>query len=189
MGIFLPFSCFWRIFWRSLARSWKTKQRLCALSLLKCSFKLGSATKRNISWHLKNAQHGWGASGAALAFAGSHNQRTRVQSALIYCFAKLQWLHSHPAVPGIQEACVCWSRLESHFSYVKFVGLQSFHSLHMCKIILDYSFTARVPKSKVFYGLVLFWNVSPLLFFIFSLSCTLAVKLGRRRGQAHMRNI
>lgn len=84
MGIFLPFSCFWRIFWRSLAWSWKTKWSLCALLLLKCSFRLGSATKRNVTWHLKSTQHGWGASGAALAFAGSHNQRTRMQQALNY---------------------------------------------------------------------------------------------------------
>lgn len=61
----------------------KDKLSLCALLPLKCSFRLGSATNRNIIWHLKGTQQGWEASGAALAFAGSHKQRTQLQSALL----------------------------------------------------------------------------------------------------------
>lgn len=61
----------------------KDKLSPCALLPLKCSFRLGSATNRNIIWHLKSTQQGWEASGAALAFAGPHKQRTQLQSALL----------------------------------------------------------------------------------------------------------
>lgn len=102
------------------------------------------------------------------------------------CFATLHWLCSHPAVTGMQEACVRWSRLEDPLSYVRFVRLHSFHSLHMCKIIMDYSFTERVPKSMVFYSIALFWNVSPLLFFCIFIVMYTCCKAGEeKRAGSH----
>lgn len=86
---------------------------------------------------------------------------------------------------------MCWSKLEAALSYIRFVRLQYFNSLCMCCIIRNCSFRARALESTVFYRFVFFQNFSPLLFFIFSLKCVLAVKLGRRRrrtGQVYMRN-
>lgn len=64
-------------------------------------------------------------------------------------------------------------------------GDYSLYSLRMCKIITDYSFTARVPKSVVFYRS--YPRMSTHCIFLY-FHCQVHLQ-GRRRGQAHMRYI
>lgn len=175
MGIFLPFS-------EGVLHDPERQSGGSVLYPLKFSFRLGSATKRDMTWHLKSTQHGWEASGAALAFAGSHKQRTQMQTALICallnsndCAHILQSLGSKKPVCADQGLKLI----------LAMSGLWDYSLFILCKIIMDYSFTES-PKVNGFPQLCLVLECQPITFlYIFIVMYTCCKAEEEKRAGSH----
>lgn len=119
-------------FFPASAWFWRIKWQLCALLLLKWSSRMGSATFwpiRRIIWHLKSIERGWEASCAAVAFAGTHNQRTQMQSALLYASLNSNCCNCALQSPGTKKS-VCAD--QSWRLLLAISGLWDYNILILC---------------------------------------------------------